>query len=155
MCMLKHKTWSNTDLTHWPMTRPDPVKIADPVTQWPGSISAVNCYWLTMKQPLSLLTAWRHRRMPHKRCRTRRRQWGWVNGRGHGTEMSIECVSRLLSLLIVDRRVSRDYNHSHTNTHTITLNIWLPSTTFTGIYVSVIRSNITFLNFFSCFSCGM
>jgi len=33
--MLKIKTWSNTDLTHWPVTRLDPVKIADPVTRDP------------------------------------------------------------------------------------------------------------------------
>ena len=33
--MLKRKTWSNTDLTHWPVTRPDLVKIADP--RWPCS----------------------------------------------------------------------------------------------------------------------
>jgi len=31
MRVLKHKTWSNTDLTHWPVTRPDPVK-----NRWPG-----------------------------------------------------------------------------------------------------------------------
>ena len=38
---------------HWPGTRPDPVKIADPVTRWPGdpwrgSISGIlmcSCYW--------------------------------------------------------------------------------------------------------------
>ena len=34
--MLKLKSGSNTDLTHWPVTPPDPVIIAYPVTQWPG-----------------------------------------------------------------------------------------------------------------------
>ena len=57
--MLKLKTRSNTDLTHWPVTRPDPVKIVDPVTlwpgdPWPGSVSAIA---IARVHPIHLMNA--------------------------------------------------------------------------------------------------